>query len=119
MTTPIAAGPLDRRVGHQPRATEDGHCRRECPYMEAWSHPFWHQTAWCWKQMRDLAYYDGLIADCLHRTPDENLARLPVEMMPNAKSEPTAPLLAQVGSTDGLGVAVPPAPTIDEEIGNG
>ena len=119
MTTPIAAAPLDRRVGHQPRATEDGHCRRECPYMEAWSHPFWHQTAWCWKQMRDLAYYDGLIADCLHRTPDENLARLPVEMMPNAKSEPTAPLLAQVGSTDGLGVAVPPAPTIDEEIGNG
>ena len=119
MTTPIAAGPLDRRVGHQPRATEDGHCRRECPYMEAWSHPFWHQTAWCWKQMRDLAYYDGLIADCLHRTPDENLARLPVEMMPNAKSDPTAPLLAQVGSTDGLGVAVPPAPTIDEEIGNG
>ena len=85
MTTPIAAGPLDRRVGHQPRATEDGHCRRECPYMEAWSHPFWHQTAWCWKQMRDLAYYDGLIADCLHRTPDENLARLPVEMMPNVE----------------------------------
>ena len=85
MTTPIAAAPLDRRVGHQPRATEDGHCRRECPYMEAWSHPFWHQTAWCWKQMRDLAYYDGLIADCLHRTPDENLARLPVEMMPNVE----------------------------------
>ena len=115
MTTPIAAAPLDRRVGHQPRATEDGHCRRECPYMEAWSHPFWHQTAWCWKQMRDLAYYDGLIADCLHRTPDENLARLPVEMMPNAKSEPTAPLLAQGGSTDGLGVAVPSAPTFGDK----
>ena len=92
MTTPIAAAPLDRRVGHQPRATEDGHCRRECPYMEAWSHPFWHQTAWCWKQMRDLAYYDGLIADCLHRTPDENLARLPVEMMPNVEFSGGAPL---------------------------
>ena len=36
--------------------------------------------------MRDLAYYDGLIADCLHRTPDENLARLPVEMMPNVQA---------------------------------
>ena len=30
---------------------------------------------------------------------------------PNAKSEPTAPLLAQVGSTDGLCGAVSPAPT--------
>jgi hypothetical protein len=51
--------------------------------LDVWRHPFFHHTAWCWKQMRDLAYYDGLIADCLHRTPDENLARLPVEMMPN------------------------------------
>ena len=34
-------------------------------------------------------------------------------MPPNAKSEPTAPLLAQVGSTDGLGGAVPPAPTFE------
>jgi hypothetical protein len=33
----------------------------------------------------------------------------------NVKSEPTEPLLAKVGSTDGLGVAVPPAPT----FGNG
>ena len=33
----------------------------------------------------------------------------------NEKSEPTAPLLAQVGSTDGLGVAVPPAPTFGDK----
>ena len=32
----------------------------------------------------------------------------------NAKSEPTAPLLAQVGSTDGLGAAVSPAPTFEK-----
>jgi len=32
----------------------------------------------------------------------------------NAKSEPTARLFAQVGSTDGLGTAVPPAPTFGE-----
>ena len=84
MTTPIAAAPLDRRVGHQP-IHDDGHCLGKCPYLDVWRHPFFHHTAWCWKQMRDLAYYDGLIADCLHRTPDENLARLPVEMMPNAE----------------------------------
>ena len=36
--------------------------------------------------MRDLAYYDGLIADCLHRAPEENLARLPATMMPNDKN---------------------------------
>ena len=35
--------------------------------------------------MRDLAYYDGLIADCLHRAPEENLARLPATMMPNVE----------------------------------
>jgi hypothetical protein len=33
--------------------------------------------------MRDLAFYDGLIADCLDRAPDENLTRLAPEMMPN------------------------------------
>ena len=56
--------------------------------------------------MRDLAYYDGLIADCLHRTPDENLARLPVEMMPNVQIEaPDAALSRQVASNAGLGVS--------------
>ena len=34
-----------------------------------------------------------------------------LDLTPNAKSEPTAPLLAQVGSTDGLCGAVSPAPT--------
>lgn len=33
----------------------------------------------------------------------------------NAKSEQPAPLLAQVGSTDGLGVVVPSAPTLQNE----
>lgn len=86
-----SASPLDRRVGHQPILNaESGHCRRECPYMETWTHPFWHHTVWCWRQMRDLAYYDGLIADCLHREPDENLARLPATMMPNAQAQAPA-----------------------------
>ena len=84
-TTLIAAAPLDRRVGHQAMATPDGFCKRECPYMDVWQHPFYHHTAWCWKQMRDLGYYDGLIADCMHREPDERLARLPADMMPNAE----------------------------------
>ncbi len=35
------------------------------------------------------------------------------DVTPNAKSEPTARIFAQVGSTDGLGVAVPPAPTFE------
>ena len=91
MTTPIAAGPLDRRVGHQPILdAESGHCLGACPYLDVWRHPFWNHTAWCWKQMRDLAYYDGLIADCLHRAPEENLARLPATMMPNELKSPDA-----------------------------
>jgi hypothetical protein len=66
-------------------ATPDGFCKRECPYLQEWEHPFFYHGAWCWKQMRDLEYYDGLIADCLHRAPDENLARLPAGMMPNVE----------------------------------
>ncbi len=34
---------------------------------------------------------------------------------PNVQIEPTARLHAQVGSNAGLGVAVPPAPTFDED----
>lgn len=82
---PMAQGPVDRRVGHQAMATPDGFCKAECPYMETWTHPFYHHTAWCWKQMRDIGYYDGLIADCLHREPDERLAQLPADMIPNAE----------------------------------
>ncbi|MHB1098354.1 MAG: hypothetical protein ACYCZR_02250 [Burkholderiales bacterium] len=83
---------LECRVGHQP-IHDSGRCLGKCPYLDVWRHPFWHHTAWCWKQMRDLVYYDGLIADCLHRTPDENLTRLAPEMMPNA--EITGRTLAQ------------------------
>ena len=57
--------------------------------------------------MRDLAYYDGLIADCLHRTPDENLARLPVEMMPNVEFS-GAPQLNRGASAGTQGSASPP-----------
>lgn len=81
---PADKGPFYPMADNQAMPTPDGFCKMECPYMETWNHPFFHNTAWCWKQMRDLGYYDGLIADCLHRAPDERLALLLEDAIPCA-----------------------------------
>jgi len=44
---------------------EDGyHCSAECPYLARWEHPFWHHTAWCWRNLVDLKWHDYWMADC-------------------------------------------------------
>lgn len=52
------------------------HCSPDCPYLAKCEHPYWHHTAWCWKQMRDLGWYDYWIADCVHNSPDERLVKI-------------------------------------------
>lgn len=48
-----------------------GTCAPSCPFLAQWDHPYWHHTAWCWKQMRDLNWYDYWIADCLSAEPSD------------------------------------------------
>ena len=52
------------------RDNDTGHCEPNCPFLKQWDHPYWHHTAWCWKQMRDLGWYDYWLADCINNEPD-------------------------------------------------
>ena len=54
---------------------DDEFCSPKCPYLKAWDHPYWHHSAWCWKQMRELSWYDYWIADCVNNNPDELLSK--------------------------------------------
>ena len=38
------------------------HCDPSCPYLQKWDHPFWHHTAWCWRNLVDLSWHDYWIA---------------------------------------------------------
>lgn len=49
--------------------TDSRTCDPSCPFLAQWSHPYWHHTAWCWKQMRDLDWHDYWLADCLDNAP--------------------------------------------------
>ena len=51
-------------------------CNPDCPYLQKWDHPFYHSSAWCWKQMRDLKWHDFWIADCLFDSPNLQLLHL-------------------------------------------
>lgn len=57
-------------------AIHDGtHCDPDCPFLKPWFHPYYHHSAWCWKQGRDLVWYDYWMADCVEHKPDENVTR--------------------------------------------
>ena len=45
--------------------TNGEHCSSECPYLAKWNHPFFHHTAWCWRNLVDLDWYDYWQAACL------------------------------------------------------
>jgi hypothetical protein len=51
-------------------------CRRNCPYLKGFEHPFFHNTAWCWKQMKELDYYDYYIADCIDGKANGELVKI-------------------------------------------
>lgn len=70
------AHPVDMLVMVPIRDDESGHCSPQCPYLRKWEHPFWHHTAWCWKQMRDLNFYDYWLADCINNEPDKALSNI-------------------------------------------
>jgi len=52
-----------------------GHCDPKCPFLTPWDHPYFHHSAWCWKQMRNLGWYDYWLADCIESEPDEMLSK--------------------------------------------
>ena len=54
----------------------DGHHCGKCPYLVKYQHPFFHYTAWCWHQMKDLSFYDYWLADCIDGEPDEKLLKI-------------------------------------------
>ncbi len=44
---------------------KDGfHCAEDCPYLQIWEHPFYHHSAWCWRNLIDLNWHDFWIASC-------------------------------------------------------
>jgi hypothetical protein len=45
----------------------------DCPFLVPYQHPYFHHTAFCWHQMRDLEFYDYWLADCIGNEPDELL----------------------------------------------
>lgn len=60
-----------------PKTSKDEtHCSPECQYLAQWEHPFFYHTAWCWKQMKDLTWYDYYLADCVSGKPDAALVSL-------------------------------------------
>lgn len=66
----------EEQIDAAPLTAEDGFCKKECPHIQPWEHPLLRHTAWCWGQMRELAFHDSFIADCLYREPDEQLIHL-------------------------------------------
>ncbi len=58
-----------------PVVEDSGHCG-DCPYLAPYEHPFFHYSAWCWKQMRSLDWYDYWLADCIDATPDSVLVKI-------------------------------------------
>ena len=55
---------------------EHGLCNPNCPHLDKWKHPFWHNTAWCWHMMKDLSWYDYWIADCIDGKPDKKMIKI-------------------------------------------
>lgn len=56
---------------------EDGHhCSPDCPFLAKWDHPFYHHTAWCWKNMTNLKWYDYWLADCTHRNATPTMEKM-------------------------------------------
>ena len=60
------------------------HCSPNCPYLAKFEHPFYHYSAWCWKQMRQLHFYDYWIADCIDNEPNGEL----VDIRASANTKP-------------------------------
>jgi hypothetical protein len=56
--------------------SDNDHCGRDCPYRKPYEHPFYHHTAWCWKQMKVLEWYDYWLADCVSGDPDAYLVKI-------------------------------------------
>lgn len=56
---------------------EDGyHCSPDCPYLARWDHPFWHHTAWCWHNLKDLHWHDYWLADCTRANSSETMEKI-------------------------------------------
>ena len=67
VTQPDGASPALCSGGLVRVLAEDGyHCSPDCPYLARWAHPFWHHTAWCWRNLTDLNWHDYWLADCTH-----------------------------------------------------
>jgi len=48
---------------------DDIYCMPECPFFKEYEHPYYSVSAWCFKLMKELGYYDYFIAKCQE---DEN-----------------------------------------------
>ena len=55
---------------------EGYHCSEKCPYLEKWDHPFYHHSAWCWKLLKNLSFYDAYLADCQHEETDVTMEKV-------------------------------------------
>lgn len=42
----------------------DIYCDPSCPFLKEYGHPYYSASAWCFKLMKELSYYDYYIADC-------------------------------------------------------
>ena len=79
---------------------ENGLCNPDCPYLKEWEHPYYHLTAWCWKQMTDLGFYDYYIADCIDNEPRETR----IDIINSGKTPPPPPLERKsIGETKHFG----------------
>lgn len=43
---------------------DDIYCNNKCPFFEEYKHPYYSISAWCFKLMKELGYYDYYIAKC-------------------------------------------------------
>ncbi|RME56037.1 hypothetical protein D6779_11370 [Candidatus Parcubacteria bacterium] len=53
-----------------PRASKDDpdripYCKDSCPFYEAWQHPYYKHTVFCWHVKQNLSFHDGIIAACM------------------------------------------------------
>jgi hypothetical protein len=85
----VVSGAMVRRLG------EDGHhCSPDCPFLAKWEHPFWHRTAWCWRNLTDLQWHDYWLADCTQRDADptrEKVRNAGRTQQPNTEGQPRPP----------------------------
>ena len=55
--------------------TDEHWCDSNCPFLDTWEHPYFHHSGWCWKQMRELHWYDYHLADCIDNEPNKKLSQ--------------------------------------------